>query len=142
MYNADVALNKEGSIILLTYKGKVLLFLEESTPIRSSSDVWSFIMGVKRKKETFEDAVVRAVFESMQIKLSEVTLLSNWVYDGEKKYFYHALLSDKDVNNIQRSEARTIDFFTLRELEKVKLEQITKLFIEKHRSLLEELCGN
>lgn len=134
--------NKDGSLILLTYKGKVLLLLEESTPVRSASDVWSFIAATTIKKESFENAIIRQVKNEMQIHLPSVTFLSNWTYDGRKKYFYHALLSDKDVNNIQRSEARTIDFFTLKELEKVKLEPLTKLFIQKHRDLLENLCGN
>lgn len=134
--------NNDASVILLTYKGKVLLLLEESTPVRSSLDTWSFIAGTKNKKESFEEAILRKISDEMQIQLESVTFLSNWTYDGQKKYFYHALLSDKDVNNIQRSEARTIDFFTLKELDKVKLEPLTKLFIEKHRDILETLCGN
>lgn len=134
--------NKDASLILLTYKGKVLLLLEEIAPIRSALDIWSFIAGAKNKKESFEEAIIRKVQDEMQIKLDSVTFLSNWTYDGCKKYFYHALLTDKDVNNIQRSEARTIDFFTLKEIEKIKLEPLTRLFIEKHRIVLEELCGN
>lgn len=134
--------NKDGSLILLTYKGKVLLLLEESSPVRSASDVWSFIAATTVKKESFENAIIRQVKEEMQIHLAAVTFLSNWTYDGRKKYFFHASLTDKDVNNIQRSEARTIDFFTLKELEKVKLEPLTKLFIQKHNDLLQSLCGS
>lgn len=134
--------NNDASVILLTYKGKVLLLLEEIAPVRSVLDTWSFISGAKNKKESFEEAIIRQVKTEMQVQLDGVTLLSHWTYDGRKKYFYHALLSDKDVNNIQRSEARTIDFFTLKEIEKIKLEPLTRLFIEKHRKYLEDLCGN
>lgn len=134
--------NVDASVILLTYKGKVLLLLEENTPIRSKLDVWTFISGVKKKTDSFEKAIIRKVDAEMQIKLPAVAFLSNWTYDGKKKYFYHAQLTDKDVNNIQRSEARTIDFFTLKEIEKMQLDPLTKLFVAKHKDFLDRLCAN
>ncbi len=137
-----MTVNKDASVILLTYKGKILLLLQENSPIRSTRDVWTLLSGVKNKNESFEDAIVRKIKVEMQISVPSVEFLSNWNYDGKKKYFYRASLTDQQVNNILREEGQAIGFFSLQELAKLPLENLTKLFIAKHRDLLENLHTN
>ncbi|MBI2442383.1 MAG: NUDIX hydrolase [Candidatus Levybacteria bacterium] len=130
----------DASLILLTYKGKVLLTIRNNTsPIRSKQDIWSFIAGIRKQKESFDQAIQRKVSETTGILLPQVTLLSHWVYNKKKKYFFHAELTDEQVNNLERKEGEVIDFFSHDELAKLSLDRLTTLFIAKHKDLLEKM---
>ena len=100
---------------------------------------WCFIGGVKEKHKSSKETIFRDVERETSIKLEEVELLSDRLYSDEKKHFYHAELTDENVNDIKREEGQTLDFFTLRELERLNLSASTKSFVLKHRDLLEQV---
>ncbi|HLD01777.1 MAG TPA: NUDIX domain-containing protein [Patescibacteria group bacterium] len=129
----------DGSVILLTYKGKILLITQNNNQLRPTQETWCFISGVKEDSQSFEEAIVRRVANLTHIELPQVELLSRWVYRERKKYFYRAQLTDKDVNNIFRDEWQAIDFFTAQEIGKMQLTNLTKIFMEKHKDLFQEL---
>ncbi len=114
--------------ILLTYKGKALLMYKSNGPIDRENHPWSFIDGVKEKKESFENAMARRVKKEMGIKIEKIELVS--------EYCYHARLTDDNVNQIQRSEGQLLDFFTLKELEKLYLSGTTAQFVSRHKELI------
>ncbi len=115
-------------LILLTYKGKVLLMHKQDSVIDEEDHPWSFISGHKDKKESPENAMSRRVEKEMGIKIEEVEFIS--------EFCYHARLTDDNVNNIKRAENQLLDFFTLRELEKLFLSTHTQRFISNHGSLI------
>jgi NADH pyrophosphatase NudC (nudix superfamily) len=120
--------SNSSGLILLTYKGKVLLMHKQKSVIDEEKHPWSLIGGQKVKKESFEEALQRTVEEEAGIKISNVEYVS--------EYCYHARLTDDNVNNIQRSENQLLDFFTPRELNKLFLSETTQQFISKHGSLI------
>jgi ADP-ribose pyrophosphatase YjhB (NUDIX family) len=128
----------DGSLILITYKGKILLTIDTPTPFRSKNDIWTFIEGQKKGNESFEKAIRRKIESMLCLNPGQIELLSHWTYNSRKKYFFHAQLTDEEVNSMQRLEGETIDFFSVRELEKLQMSHLTKLFIQKHRELLEK----
>ena len=89
---------------------------------------WCLISGVKGKKESYEKALSRKVESETGIKIENVQFLS--------EFCYHAELTDDNVNNIQRKEHQLLDFFTLRDLNKLFLANSTQEFITKHGNLL------
>lgn len=89
---------------------------------------WSFIGGIKEKKETFEKTMERRVEKEMGIKIENIEFVS--------ESCYHARLTDDNVNKIIRTENQLLDFFTLRELRKLLLSNATARFISKHSSLI------
>lgn len=118
------------SLIFLTYKGKALLMNKKMDAIDAEKHPWCFIGGIKGEKESFENALTRRVEKEMGIKISNVTYLS--------KYCYHADLTDDDVNNIERSENQTLDFFSLRELKQLFVSTTTAQFMSQHSNLIEK----
>ena len=120
--------DRRTSLILLTYKGKVLLMYRSDSAIDVQKHEWCLIGGEKGKDESFEEAMTRRVEKEANIKIDEVEFVS--------KNCYHARLTDDNVNNIKREERQLLDFFTLREIQNLSLTEATKQFIEKHGSLI------
>ncbi len=128
----------DSSIILLTYKGKVLLtMMRDSRQVLLKQGTWTFISGLKGKNESFEESILRKVKGETHITLFGVEFLSSLFYEDRTSYLYHAELTDDNVNNIERDEGKSLDFFSLQELEKLSLTPSTRLFIERHKNLLE-----
>jgi len=89
---------------------------------------WSFIGEAREKKESFENALVRRVEKEMGIKIENVEFVSDSCY--------HARLTDENVNNIQRAENQLLDFFSLKELDKLSLSKLTQQFLSKLDTLV------
>ncbi len=115
-------------LIFLTYKGKVLLMHKQNSVIDQEKHPWSFIGGIKEKRESFEKTLTRRVQKEMGIKIDNVEFVS--------EFCYHARLTDDNVNHIKRSENQLLDFFTLKEVKKLSLSSQTAKFILNHGSLV------
>ena len=115
-------------LILLTYKGKVLLMHKQKSVVDEEKHPWCFIEAVKDEKESFENALSRTVEEEAGIRIDNVEYVS--------ESCYHAKLTDDNVNNIKRGENQLLDFFNPRELKKLFLSKPTQEFISRHRSLI------
>lgn len=102
---------------------------------RHEQNTMHFIIGIKEKKESFEKTVLKAVERETGILLKTIELLSC----NEGEYFFHASLTDADVNHIVRGEGEIIEFFSLKELETSMLSEVTRTFITKHRDVLEKV---
>lgn len=115
-------------LILLTYKGKVLLMYKMSGPLDAKKHEWCFIGGQKDSEESFEEAMAKRVEKEANIKIEEIEFVS--------KNCYHARLTDDNVNKIKRDEGQLLDFFTLGEAQKLLLSEPTREFVSKHADLI------
>jgi NADH pyrophosphatase NudC (nudix superfamily) len=115
-------------LILLTYKGKVLLMHKQASVIDQENHPWSFISGIKDKQESFEKTLTRRVQKEAGIQIENVEFVS--------ESCYHAKLTDDNVNKIQRAENQLLDFFTIKEVRKLFLSSATAKFISNHASLI------
>lgn len=102
---------------------------------RREQNIVHFISGIKGGKESFEKAIRRAVTKETGIALQTVQLLSH----TEADYFFHAQLSDADVNNMVRCDGQLLEFFSLKDLDQLLLSEGTKVFITKHKDVLEKV---
>ena len=96
-------------------------------PMDTENHPWTLIEGVFNVKE-LEQALIKKVEREMGIKIDNIERVA--------ESHYHAQLTDDNVNNIDRSEGQLLDFFTLRELDNLKLSDSTSSFISKHSSLI------
>lgn len=115
-------------IILLTYKGKVLLMHKQDGVLDSKRHPWCLIEGVKRKTEPFEKTLVKHVQKEMGIKINNIEAVT--------ESYYHARLTDDNVNSIKRSEHQLLDFFSPKEVKKLFLSTKAADFISNHESLI------
>jgi NADH pyrophosphatase NudC (nudix superfamily) len=115
-------------LILLTYKGKVLLMHKQKSVIDQEKHPWSIISSIKDKSESFEKTLAKRVHKEMGIKIDNVEPVT--------QFYYHAKLTDNNVNNIKRSENQLLDFFSLKETKKLLLSSETAKFISNHASLI------
>jgi len=115
-------------LILLTYKGKVLLMHKEKSVIDEEKHPWCTIGGIRHAKESFEQTLSRRVENETGIKIGKVEHVS--------ELYYHAHLTDDNVNKMQRKEHQLLDFFTPRELSKLFIANSTQALIAKHSDLI------
>ncbi len=101
---------------------------KKTSPIDEIKNAWSFIAAIKNSKEPLMNTLVKVVEKEMGIKLDSVEKVTD--------NFYHARLSDDNVNQIKRDEDQLLDFFTPKDLEKLSLSNSTADFISKYNSLI------
>lgn len=89
---------------------------------------WELIEGIKNAKDSFESAIKKNINKEMGITVEDITLIS--------ESCYHAALTDDNVNQIQRDENQILDFFTLKEVQKLLLSISTRDIIQKHSRLI------
>lgn len=116
------------SLILLTYKGKILLMYKSNSSVDQEKHLWSFIGVAKVKGESFEEALARRVEKETGIKIGDVEFVSDSCY--------HSELSDDNVNQMQRAEFQSLDFFSLKDIKKLSLSQATEQFLSKHYGVM------
>jgi hypothetical protein len=124
------------SIILLTYKGKVLLMQKDHILATVEQQPWHFISGVKGKNESCEQTIQREVEKVTSIQLGTIDFLGSDTGEGEKKHFYHTRLTDDNVNKIVRQSGKVVGFFSLKEVDKLLLSLTAQLLITRYKYLL------
>ena len=94
---------------------------------------------MQEKNKSSQDSISKKVERETSLKLPSVQLLSTKIEEEIEKCFYHAPLTDADVNNIQRGEGQTVSFFTLQEVEKLSLTESSRAFLTMHKDFLEKM---
>jgi len=136
-------LRKSGeSLILLTYKEKILLMIRNYVFNSGLKKIWCMIGGKKENNESFEKTIVRKIKEEMNIEVSDVKFLLVSLSNDKDIHFYHGKLTDNNVNRIERAEGQELQFFNLKELDRLQLVASANLFFTRHRSAVEELLIN
>jgi ADP-ribose pyrophosphatase YjhB (NUDIX family) len=130
------------SLILLTYKEKILLMIKNYVFNSGLKKTWSLIGGEKKNDESLEKTILRKIKEEMKIEISEIKFLLVAPSENKNTYFYHGKLTDNNVNLIERSEGQELQFFDLKELNKIHLANSADLFFTQNRDIVEELLVN
>lgn len=97
---------------------------KQKGPMDDQEYPWSFISGLPEKRESLEKALIKRVEKEMGIKIENIEFVAD--------YYYHARLTDDNVNNIVRSANQLLDFFSLKDLKKLNLSLETREFIAKY----------
>ena|GEM_PF-1355716 len=127
-------------LILLTYKGKVLLLQQENMSPAPNRNLWHFIKKIKAQDTSPEKTIIQEVEKETQITLDAVTLLSSAIHEDILHYAFHAKLTDTHVNNLSRAEGQLLQFFELKEVNKLQLQPSTQLFFLQNRDRIENLA--
>jgi ADP-ribose pyrophosphatase YjhB (NUDIX family) len=130
------------SLILLTYKEKILLMIRNYVFNSREKKTWCLVGGEKENNESFESTILRKIKEEMKIEIDNVKFVSAASVDNKSTYFFHGKLTDNNVNLIQRDEGQELQFFDLKELGKIQLTASADLFFTKNRDIVEELLVN
>lgn len=130
------------SLILLTYKEKILLMIKGYIVNSGIQKIWRIIGGKKEDNESFEKSIIRKIKEEMNIEVDSIKLLLVSPSNGKNVYYYHGKLTDYNVNHIERSEGQELQFFDLKELDKLQLATSTNLLFIHHRNSVEKLLVN
>ncbi len=128
-------------LILLTYKGKVLLLQQDNVLPIPNTNEWRFINKIKKKNVSAEKTIIQEVFRETNIMLDTVELLSSTPLDDTTQHLFHGKLTDKHVNNIQRAEGRNLQFFGLKELAKLRIHPLTQVFFKDNWQIIETLSA-
>jgi ADP-ribose pyrophosphatase YjhB (NUDIX family) len=130
------------SLVLLTYKEKILLMIRDYVFNSGLQKTWSMVGGEKGVNESCEKTIIRKIKEDMNIKIKDVRFLLTTSSQDKDTYFYHGKLTDDNVNFIRRAEGQELQFFKLRELYKLRLSTSANLFFRQNRNIIEELVTN
>jgi hypothetical protein len=120
-------MNNKG-LILLTYKNKILLMHKQNGVLDPDRHPWNLITVAKNKNFTLDISLKNQVHKEMGIIIENIEIIS--------ENYYHSRLTDKNVNSIQRSEHQLLDFFTLKETEKLYLSDEASKFILAYPELV------
>ena len=115
-------------LILLTYKGKALLMYQYENSIDEENHEWTFVNAVKKNNESTKNALSRSIMNETGIKIDKIEYLG--------KNYYHARLTDNEVNNIKRDELQLLNFFTLSEVQELRLHPSTRNFVNQFGNLI------
>lgn len=130
------------SLILLTYKEKILLMIRDYVLNSGKQKIWCMIGGEKICNESCERTIARYIKEEMNIKIADVKLLLVVPSDSKDTYFYHGKLTDNNVNLIERAEGQELQFFDLKELSKIQLSETADFFFTQNKNIVEGLLTN
>lgn len=129
----------DSALILLSYKNKILLMLKDKPAILSN--LWRFIKVEKDEEKSFEESLFNKVKYEMGVRIESIEFLSKARFDDSTLHFFHARLTDFDVNTISRSEGQDINFYSVKEVRDLRMTTSTKLFINKHQQLVDTIGG-
>jgi ADP-ribose pyrophosphatase YjhB (NUDIX family) len=141
-YNLCMLQKLNESLVLLTYKEKILLTIRNYVINSGAQRTWSLIGGEKKNDESLEKTIIRRIKEEMKIEIDGIKFLLVNSSENKDTYFYHGKLTDNNVNLIERSEGQELQFFDLKELNKIHLANSADLFFTLNRDIVEELLVN
>jgi ADP-ribose pyrophosphatase YjhB (NUDIX family) len=141
-YNLCMLQKHNESLVLLTYKEKILLMIKNYVFNSGEQKTWCMVGGEKSNNESFENTILRKIKEEMKIEIGSVKFLSIISSDNKNTYFYHGKLTDNNVNLIERSDGQELQFFDLKELNKIRLTLSAETFFSQNKNTIEELLTN
>ncbi len=125
------------SSVLLTYKGKILLITPDvNLETGVSVKPWSLIGGQTINKETSKQVIQRKIKSATKLDFENIELLPS---KNKNRNFFYIELTDNQVNSIERRDNEKLEFFTLKELDKLNLNETTALLFNEYREEVEKI---
>ncbi|MFW5884778.1 MAG: NUDIX domain-containing protein [Patescibacteria group bacterium] len=128
---------------LITYGKKVLVLLRDDIPEIPDPGCWQLIGGYLEPNETPLEALIREIKEeaNLQISKDEPIEIGRVVLFGKQEYFlYWIKLPESKIKNIKLgNEGQRIGFFSIDELEKMKLGSIVSGYLQEFKEGLRNI---
>lgn len=132
--------NNSLSFILLTYKSKLLLVVPDFDPSGMIEPVW-VLMNTTSTASSKKKLLDQVLFET-HLSFHNENVQIDTYKPSENATVYHVRLTDQNVNNIQRRDRQKLEFFTFKELAKLRLSDSTRDLFNEHSALFQELLHN
>ncbi len=120
---------QEQNLILIAYKNKLLLSTNDS-PFEKKE--WAFV-GEKGKWSTSRIKSAISILKNVT-KLQFPAIEKMQLSDVKGDYVFYLKLTDKNVNSIVRKDGERLEFYTLREAEKLNLAASTNNFLNTFKT--------
>jgi hypothetical protein len=123
-------------LVILTYKRKLLLKRRDNCSPTANENQWTFFGNSDGKREISKSSLMREMENEMHISIS----LANLITEKDNAMFnnwYVAGLTDKDVNEIKRRDGQELEFYSIREVEKLSLADSSKMLFSEQKALIE-----
>ena len=127
---------KSTKSLILTYKGKVLLFSHENL-LQSEKDEWDFLRMGTLNKTKISDFLQKEI--NLPAKITDANLVNLSIGTNEDSELFHFRLTDDNVNCIKRKSGWRIEFYRLEELDKVALSFETRSLYQKYKDQISQL---
>lgn len=123
---------------ITTYNNKFLLLLRDNNPAISDPNCWSLVGGNSEGDETPEETLLREFEEETSVKPTNYSFLMQ--EPMSEIYIYFVQLSDEEASQIKLgNEGQELKFFTLEEIENIKLTKKVEMGFKENKKLLSEL---
>jgi len=128
------------SSILLTYKGKILLFSKEVLTSNMDS-IWDFLNIKKVKGGSISEYLQKEINLPIKLKKDSLSVVQVLPRNTDGAQLFHLKLTDKYVNDIERKEGWRLEFYRFSEIEKISLSNDTKNLFTKYRDEIKALLS-
>ena len=125
-----------GSTAVITYKGKLLLFLRDNKPGIYNPNKWGLVGGKVEAGETYEQTIKRECKEEINVTPSNLKYLG----ESEERGRFVAELTDEEFSQLKLGdEGQKIEFFSLEEMADLELTPKVDFVYKNYRVGLEKI---
>lgn len=137
---------KKSSGALITYDKKVLMLLRDDNPEIPDPNCWQLIGGYLEENETPIEALMREVKEESNLQISEykASEIGKFIIPEKLEYsLYWIKLSEDKIKDIKLgNEGQEVGFFSVEELNEMKLGAIVSDYFQKFKDGLKNVVEN
>ena len=121
-------------MIIINSENKILLQLRDDKPGIVYPGCWAFLGGHAEKNETYLDAVNREIKEEINQDVCDIQIIGDIEIkeEGVSAVVFKGRL-DVNESEIDLTEGQKVRFFSLDELETIKIPKILKEFIHENK---------
>ena len=127
-------MRKAAKIILVNPENKILLQLRDNKPTIIYPDYWATIGGEMEDGETPLQGLKREIKEEISSEVSDIEFVGDFSDEevGFRLFLFKGKVNDK-IEDIKFTEGQKLGFFSIQEIEGLKMYPLTKNFILKNR---------
>jgi 8-oxo-dGTP diphosphatase len=126
---------------LILYESKLLLLLRDDKPTIPNPNSWQAIGGHVDHGEDYDDAIIREIKEETNLSPKNIKYIGKLHTNEFTLALYLVRLSAKEVTDLKLgNEGQAVRFFTIDEIEELRLSANSRLFFSKYKGELTKLC--
>ena len=131
---------KKSTSSLVIYQEKLLLLLRDNNPELDNPNTWQSIGGFVEKNESFDAAIRREIQEETNLTPAHVQYLGKFSGSNYELALYVVRLNDHEVKELKLgNEGQALKFFSLDELEHLRLSSNLLMYLSKYKSQIKDL---